>query len=464
MKTIANHLSLILLTLTILVYRWFFRNFGDDVTFEQFLWHIMLEYKHLDSHLKSSIKQNIIYGVIVTSLLFAIAQWLLEIHKLDKYKKLFNRVINFQITLFFTALIIVIFLAKLGAIEFIINGSKTNKLNELRANYKIDHNKNIDRRKNLILIYVESLESTINQKNNANYLDLLVKLDGNLVDNFKQATGANWSIAGMVASQCSMPLSFDAHSLVRYNMHVNYSLPSLSCLGDILKKFGYNQYFIVGCDKEFDDMSNFYLTHGYDSVMGKKEFQQQDIDKRHTYSSFGDGLDDKSLLDEAYKIIISASRNRTPYNLTLITMDTHAIDGFPSPNCPEEDLKQGILGLFRCTSSLLTRFINRLEQDGLLKDTVVIIMGDHYFMANEEQKKTIFSGNRDIFFKILGKNTPVPLRNIMNHFDVAPTILDLLGFNNNDSNTKFELGISLYNNMPLAEYMKHYEQVIEKKY
>jgi phosphoglycerol transferase len=82
------------------------------------------------------------------------------------------------------------------------------------------------------------------------------------------APGTNWSIAGMVASLCSVPLK----PYYGNNMgSKSRFLPSLTCLGDILKAQGYEQYFITGPKLKFSGMDTFYLDHGYDVTIGRDE-------------------------------------------------------------------------------------------------------------------------------------------------------------------------------------------------
>ena len=79
----------------------------------------------------------------------------------------------------------------------------------------------------------------------------------------------------------------------------------------------------------------------------------------------------------------------------------------------------------------------------MYKNTDIFIMGDHLFMANGRQLKS-FPSDRFIYFKHLSaSNSRAFARNEMTHFDVAPTILDALGFRNN-STDDFGLGRSLF--------------------
>ena len=89
-------------------------------------------------------------------------------------------------------------------------------------------------------------------------------------------------------------------------------------------------------------------------------------------------------------------------------------------------------------------------------------MGDHPFMTQPSQAK-VFPKPRYIYFKILDKkDTRIPKRDLMTHFDVAPTILDLLNINE-DGSLRFGLGISLFSGISQDDYKKHLRKVTSEK-
>ncbi len=69
---------------------------------------------------------------------------------------------------------------------------------------KIDFSK----RKNLLLIYVESLERRMGNVSlvGKDAIAPIKKFDGLEITSFPAAPGTNWTIAGMLSRQCSIPL------------------------------------------------------------------------------------------------------------------------------------------------------------------------------------------------------------------------------------------------------------------
>lgn len=97
------------------------------------------------------------------------------------------------------------------------------------------------RPKNLILIYADGLEYTYFDEsrfpNLITELRLLQK-EGITYTNITQTVGANFTLAGMVASQCGVPLFTTSHG--NSMSGVDHFLPGAKGLGELLPGVGYN--------------------------------------------------------------------------------------------------------------------------------------------------------------------------------------------------------------------------------
>ena len=60
-------------------------------------------------------------------------------------------------------------------------------------------------KRNLILIYVESLETSLRNSSNVNVLLPIDDVPGAQIEKFYQAPGTGWSIAGMISPQPATP-------------------------------------------------------------------------------------------------------------------------------------------------------------------------------------------------------------------------------------------------------------------
>ena len=98
--------------------------------------------------------------------------------------------------------------------------------------------------KNLLVIFYESINkdfpfnlsaykdgSVVENQDKEDVHSELRKISGYEIDDFVQAQSLGWTIAGMVASQCSVPLFTNK----RYIEDINFLPKELICIGDILK-------------------------------------------------------------------------------------------------------------------------------------------------------------------------------------------------------------------------------------
>lgn len=312
-------------------------------------------------------------------------------------------------------------------------------------------------KKNLLLIYVESLERTMGNAElvGRDAIAPIRQLEGTEISSFPSAPGTNWTIAGMFSSQCSAPLKpFFANKF--HSFATEDFFPSAVCLGDVLKAAGYEQYFLVGHHLAYSGLDKFYRTHGYRHLLGREEWKQRGVDASE-FTSWGFGLHDDMLLEQARLVIREHDRQRAPFNLTLITQDNHFPRGIPSPRCSDDEKQGDFAGAFHCNSRFLADFVTRLKKEGLLENTVVVLMGDHPFMNSMKQRRQ-FRGERHVYFKILSPLERPPTRATMTHFDVAPSLLDLLGLTDG-KDTRFGLGISLFSGIRADDYARHLEAV-----
>jgi len=289
---------------------------------------------------------------------------------------------------------------------------------------------------NVVMIYVESLENTY--RNPALWGEnLLDSLDTATADwltfpDFREVRGTGWTIAGLVASQCGVLLKeenqFDLRqqlglaSINRIGENVDSFMPGITCLGDILDDAGYSNHFIGGADPEFAGKGKFFEEHGYDSVKG-----------RPYWESIGEteftkwGLNDDALLGYAKKELDELHAAGEPFNLTVLTVDTHRPEGHLSATCARKGAAD-LPGIVACTSDLLADFVGHMERNGYLEDTVVVITGDHLSMPNAVQETMDLEPQRTIYNKFWSPREAKPNRSELYHFSILPTVLELMGF------------------------------------
>lgn len=305
--------------------------------------------------------------------------------------------------------------------------------------------------KNVIIIYLESFSEILTE--NKKYpgltpnLDKLKKENISFKNNF---SSAYVTIEGIANSQCGTLMNMDNgnNSLTS----ASGRLPNLPCLGDILHVAGYKQVFYGGADLAFAGKGAFFSEHGYDEVWGKKDWKKQAIKSHNTW-----GLTDDELFNQALNRVMVLSKEKQPFNLSLLTLGTH-IPGFLYKGCEKYkgiEASNSFLDAIHCTDFLIEQFIQNLKNNGILEDTVVYIQGDHGIFPAHSMKQLFAQEVKDrrIFTVILGSeisSREIDLEKPTSTFNLAANILDLLGIQHN---IDFIFGYSDFINPPIKPYL-----------
>ncbi len=283
--------------------------------------------------------------------------------------------------------------------------------------------------RSLVLIYVESLENTYSERALFGH-DLLARLNrlkahGISFRNYREKPGAHFTIAGIVATQCGIPL----RSLAMFGGNdqgekLSRFLPQARCLGDILHDRGYANVFLNGSDLAFAGVGKFFHDHHYDKVMGRKEWLALGA---HEKDMSGWGLHDDDLFERARAELDRLVAAGRPFNLNVLTIDTHHPYGHLSRSCAERGVTD-FEGIVECSADQVAAFVEYIVERGWLDRIAVLVQGDHLAMGNTSYQKLISEPNRTVFNLLLGgpgrlrKNTED-----VTHFDMLPTMLELIG-------------------------------------
>lgn len=281
--------------------------------------------------------------------------------------------------------------------------------------------------KNLILLYLESFERS--------YLDESVfpgltpslnalRTQGLDFTQVHHLSTAGWTMGGMVATQCGMPLF--AAGGANIMSQISSFLAGATCLGDVLKAAGYNLAFVGGADLSFAGKGNFYRTHGFERVTGLRELTPQLDDPKYVS---GWGLYDDSLFEFVRKTVSELAAQPEPYAVVALTLDTHFPEGHIPASCAQRRYGDGtnpMLNAVHCSDFLVGQWVAQLrEQVGA--DTLIAVMSDHLSMPNTAQEQLESLERRNLWL-LLGEGVePAQVARAVTHLDVAPTLLERLG-------------------------------------
>jgi arylsulfatase A-like enzyme len=209
----------------------------------------------------------------------------------------------------------------------------------------------------------------------------------------------------------------------------------LPAIGESLRRRGYRTAFFNSADNRFQRGNTFLKHHGFDTLVDHRQIPCAGA--RLTGSVKGwpflDGVYDRCTTAALLDWIGKARRN--PFFAVLWTMQTH----HPYFAAAERPIVPGGRRLNRYMSGLyesdqaLGELLRGLETSGVLDSTLVVVLGDHGEGLGKHQHlihSTLYEEdvhiplvliNRSLFH---GELDSVPIGMV----DVAPTIMDLLGF------------------------------------
>lgn len=281
--------------------------------------------------------------------------------------------------------------------------------------------------KNLVIIYVESLEAAYAKPElfGEDRIAPLTQLQGESFTQYRQAPGTGFTIAAIVSTQCGVPLErvglFDLNT---QGQVIDNFMPHATCLSDILQQHGYRNVFMGGGSLKFAGKGNFLKSHHYDEAYGREDWiaQGANPDKMN-----GWGLYDDELFDHAKEKLRQLHESNKPFNLTLLTVDTHEPAGFKPRRCKIQDPNQ-FEGVVECSAQEIAGFVDFIKDSGYLKDTNVVILGDHLARKNPVADRLETLPERYIFNKFISNAPMKKNREEIVHFDLLPTMLEFIGF------------------------------------
>ena len=222
-------------------------------------------------------------------------------------------------------------------------------------------------KRNLIYIYLESLETTYaslddggNQEQH-NYIPNLTELafdnvsfsDTDLLGGWKSLGGTGWTMAALFSTASGVPFSFpiDGNS-----MSDRASFASgITTLGDILNSDGYHQEFLCGSNAEFGGRKAFYKQHGNFDIFDYYTARDKGYIEPD-YSAWW-GYEDEILYEIARDELTDLANQKEPFNFTMLTVDTHHIGGYVCKRC-ETNYPEQLANVLTCADEQIYEFIN----------------------------------------------------------------------------------------------------------
>lgn len=468
-RRLISILSVVLVFIGLLLLKvaeWVPNSFGD-IPFEQVIFHIMVPMKGTDT---AVFDQFVTYCLpipcLVSGLLlicFILKDWKLTCDiKNGEFKYIRNNVliiITSVACLFVYGFGIVDCVHAIGFDEYFYNISHPSTIYE---DYYVDSASVKytfpEKKRNLIYIFLESMETTYEDKDNGGAfeeslipeLTLLANQNLTFDNNDKSNNGflvpamSGWTAAAMVGQTSGVPLNTPAGAN-GYLSDTSF-LPGAYTLGDILAANGYQNELLLGSDAEFGGREYYFKLHGnYNIVDYNTAIENGWIDKDYRVWW---GYEDLKLFDYAKIELTKLAESGQPFNFNMLTADTHFVGGYPCSEC--EDLYgDQYSNVIRCSSKHVTELVKWIQEQDWYDNTTIVIAGDHKSMDNEWFKDIEDSGyNRKCYYTFINSAimpTSQKSRKIST-YDLFPTTVASLGITFDSD--RLGLGTNLFSDTP----------------
>lgn len=254
-----------------------------------------------------------------------------------------------------------------------------------------------DEKRNLIFIFVESLETSMQDQANGgifdvNYIPELTEIakentsfsQSGLIEGAAVAPASGWTIAGMTAETAGLPLK-----LFEYNQKgkgginnsmskYEYFLPGAVSLGDILEREGYYNYIMFGSKAGFGGKRTYYQQHGDFEVWDYYSAVKEGKITEDYYVNWG--FEDQKLYSYAKEKILEVAGKGQPFHFSMLTSDSHTPAGYLCEKCPDT-YDEPYANVLACMSAQLDDFLTWLSMQSFYEDTTIVVCGDHCSMV-----------------------------------------------------------------------------------
>lgn len=261
-----------------------------------------------------------------------------------------------------------------------------------------------EQKRNLIYIFLESMETTYSDVDDGGAFDENVipelteiaqtnedfsgadpKLNGGY-----SLAGTTWTMGAMFAQTSGLPLNI---SISANDMDTQDSFfPGVTTLGDILSDAGYTQTLLIGSEAQFGGRKLYFQEHGnYEMEDYSYAIENGLIPSDYKVCW---GYEDQKLFEFAKEKLLQLSQGDEPFNLTMLTVDTHFEDGYVCEQCPTEYDTQ-YSNVMACSSRQVGEFLKWIQQQDFYENTTIVISGDHPTMDSDYCAEIDQEGNYD---------------------------------------------------------------------
>ena len=255
-----------------------------------------------------------------------------------------------------------------------------------------------EKKRNLVFIFAESMETTFTGKEYGGALeeDVIEPLTNLALDNvtfseagsvggFVPVEGCTYTMGALVGQTAGVPINsfiVGAQNLDGNVMSEADVLPGAYTIGDILAAQGYHQEFCIGSDGRFAGRASYFRNHGnyevYDFYSAVADEYIPDY-----YDDGWWGLEDWRRSDIARNEMLELAATGEPFNMTILTVDTHFPHGHRCKLCEESVYDLSYSNVYNCSTTRIYNIVSWLKMQDFYENTTIVIAGDHLTMDSD---------------------------------------------------------------------------------
>lgn len=429
-----------------------------DITFDEIVFYLSAPLDGTSKDVMNSFYLRVVLFSVIAVIIYAVVLIILRLRKKDRALGIFRTVVYIALGA------VLICQAGRAAVRYKVPDyirSRVTRSDFVDRNYVEPTSDNVvfpAKKRNLVYIFLESVETTFADKESGGAFeknvipeltDLALK-EGETFSGDKKTlnggyvtTGSSYTMGAMVAQTAGIPIVGSIG-----NAAVSYAdtfYPGLRTIGDILKDQGYEQVFMCGSEADFGGRALYFKEHGGYQIFDYTYARNNGYIPKDYRVWWG--YEDSKLIDFAKTRLTELSGSGKPFNLTMLTADTHFEDGYVCNLCKSEHDVQ-YSNVMACSSRQISAFIGWMKEQDFYKDTTVVIVGDHPTMDADYCEKVEDSYGRRSYVCILNSaaKTENPAHRDYTVYDLFPTTLAAMGVKIKGG--RLGLGTDLFSGVP----------------
>lgn len=332
----------------------------------------------------------------------------------------------------------------------------------IQANYVDPEDVHLEfpqKKRNLIHIFLESMETTYadGESGGALPVNLIPNLtriaqenedfsgSGDALNGAHVMPYTSWTVAAMFAQTAGLPLKI----LVEDNSmgEQAHFFPGVVALGDILREQGYTQTLLIGSDAAFAGRDLYFTEHGSFELADLNDAREKGLVPQDYYVWWG--YEDEKLFAFAREKLLELAQTGEPFNLTMLTTDTHFYGGYTCGQCPTTH-GDSYSNAISCSDAQAAALIDWIQQQDFYENTTIVVTGDHLTMDERFTTEVYDAGDYarrtyTAYIHAAAQPTDAQKERRYTTMDLFPTTLAALGVH--IEGDRLGLGTNLFSGM-----------------